>query len=133
LGARRARDHADAGTLRIDVAGSGLHLSKAQRGAVARRVLLALSRFGRITKVTVRLAEQVNPLGGLDRRCRMTACLQSGDGVRAETLSGPSDDAVGRAVTRLAERVALSLDTESPRRVDAPRPAVGRGRPRRAR
>ncbi len=106
------------------MAGPGLRLSKAQRGAVARRVLLALSRFGRITKVTVRLAEQVNPLGGLDRRCRMRAWLQSGHGVRAEAISAPSDDAVGRAVTRLAERVALTLDTGSPGLVDALRPAV---------
>jgi hypothetical protein len=91
-----------------------------------RRVRLALSRFGRrITKVTVRLTEQVNPLGGLDRRCRTRAWLQSGDGVRAETVGGPIDEAVDRALRRLAERVDLAF--EPPARFDLPRPP---GRPR---
>jgi len=105
------------------VAGTGIHLSVAQRGSVVRRVRLALSRFGRrITKVTVRVAEQVNPLGGLDRRCRTRAWLQPGDGVRAETVGGPIDETVDRALVRLAERVDLALALEPPARFDAPRP-----------
>jgi len=100
------------------VAGVGVRLSAAQRGSVVRRVRLALSRFGRrITKVTVRVAEQVNPLGGLDRRCRTRVWLQSGEGVQAETVTGPVDEGVGRALTRLAERVALALDRDPPARV----------------
>ena len=113
------------------MAGAGVRLSAAQRGSVVRRVRLALSRFGRrITKVTVRVAEQVNPLGGLDRRCCTRVWLQSGGGVQAETVSGPVDEGVGRALTRLAERVTLALDRDPPARFDAPRPP---GRPRRGR
>ena len=110
------------------MAGTGIHLSVAQRGSVVRRVRLALSRFGRrITKVTVRVAEQVNPLGGLDRRCRTRAWLRPGDGVRAETVGGPTGEAVDRALIRLAERVALALALDPPARFDPPRPP-GRAR-----
>jgi hypothetical protein len=74
-------------------------------------VLLALSRFGeRIERVTVRVAEADNPLGGLDRRCRTRAWLQSGECVRAEVVNGRIDNAAGRAVARLADRVAFALD-----------------------
>jgi hypothetical protein len=125
---RRAADDAGATTVRIDVAGTGINLSVAQRGNVVRRVRLALSRFGRrITKVTVRVAGQVNPLGGLDRRCRARAWLQPGDGVRAETVGGPIDETVDRALVRLAERVDLALALDPPARFNLPRPP---GRPR---
>ena len=111
------------------MAGAQVRLSAAQRGSVMRRVRLALSRFGRrITKVTVRLTEQVNPLGGLDRRCRTRAWLQPGDGVRAETVGGPIDEAVDRALIRLAERVALALDRDRPAWVDGLGPPAGHRR-----
>lgn len=91
--------------------GAGFRLSRAVRGQVVRRVLLGLSRFGsRIERVTVRVAELDGPLGGLDRRCRTRAWLQSGDSVRAEVVNGRIDNAVGRAVARLADRVAFALD-----------------------
>jgi hypothetical protein len=102
-----------AGTLRIDVTGAGLPLSVAQKERVVRRVLLALSRFGpHIHKVSVRVAELANPLGGLDRRCRMRAWLQAqeGNGIRVEVINGRVEAAVGRAATRLAARVACILD-----------------------
>jgi hypothetical protein len=102
-----------AGTLRIDVTGAGLPLSVSQRQRVVRRVLLALSRFGpHIHKVSVRVAELANPLGGLDRRCRMRAWLlaQDGNGIRVEVINGRVEAAVGRAATRLAARVAYALD-----------------------
>jgi hypothetical protein len=74
-------------------------------------VLLALSRFGpRVRKVSVRLAELASPLGGLDRRCRMRAWLQAGNGIGVEVINGRIDDAVGRAAKRLAARVTCVLD-----------------------
>lgn len=102
-----------AGTLRIDVTGAGLPLSVAQKERVVRRVLLALSRFGpHVHRVSVRVADLANPLGGLDRRCRMQAWLQTqpGNGIRVEVINGRVEAAVGRAATRLAARVACILD-----------------------
>lgn len=111
--------------------GAGLHLSVAQRVSVVRRVLLALSRFGpRVRKVTVRLAEPVNPLGGVDQRCRMRAWLQESDHIRAEAINGAIETAVARAAALLAKRVDFALDGGASDGADAPpaalrRPALG--------
>jgi hypothetical protein len=100
--------------LRIDVTGASLHLSAAQKARVVRRVLLTLSRFGpRVHRVSVRVAELASPLGGLDRRCRMRAWLQAGNGIAVEVINGQIDAAVGRAATRLAARVASALDGDA--------------------
>lgn len=102
---------AAAGTLRIEVTSTGLQLTAAQRVRVVRHVRLALTRFGsRVRKVSVRLAELVNPLGGLDRRCRMRVWLEPGEGIAVEVINGRIEAAVGRAATRLAARVECALE-----------------------
>jgi ribosome-associated translation inhibitor RaiA len=104
--------HATRGTLKIDVMTANVRVSQAVRTMVVRRVRLALSRFGRrVQKVSVRIAKAANPLGGIDRRCRMRAWLQAADDVRAEAINGRVDTAVGRAAARLATGVAWALDT----------------------
>jgi len=106
--------YAAAGTLRIDVTGASLRLSAAQNARVVRRVLLTLSRFGpRVHRVSVRVSELASPLGGMDRRCRMRAWLQAGDGIGVEVINGQIDAAVSRAATRLAGRVARALDGDA--------------------
>jgi len=98
-------------TLRIDVTGVDGSLSEVLRGKVERRVLLALSRFGpRIRKVTVSLAEPINPLGGVDQRCRMRARLQETDDVHSEAINGGIEVAVARAAAQLAKRLDSALD-----------------------
>jgi hypothetical protein len=97
--------------LRIDVTSAGLVLTKALRGEVRRRVLLAMSRFGReLHGVTARLGQSRNPLGGVDQRCRMRARLQSGLVLRAEAMNGLIETAVGRSAARLALHVDAALD-----------------------
>jgi hypothetical protein len=97
--------------LKIDVTRGGVDISAVLRGMVVRRVLLSLSRFGpRLTKVTVRLSEPPNPLGGVDQRCRMRAWLQHRDGIRAEAINGGFESAVARATRQIAKRVSLALD-----------------------
>jgi hypothetical protein len=106
--------------LRIDVTSAGLVLTRALRGEVRRRVLLAMSRFGQeVHGVTARLGESRNPLGGVDLRCRMRARLQSGLVLRAEAINGQIETAVGRSAARLALHVAAALDGG----VSGPRPA----------
>jgi len=115
--------------LRIDVTSAGLALTKALRGDVRRRVLLAMSRFGReVHGVTAHLGESHNPLGGVDQRCRMRARLQSGLVLRAEAINGQIETAVGRSAARLGLHVAAALDggDERQRRPGAPRTS-GRG------
>jgi hypothetical protein len=97
--------------LRIEFTSAGLVLAKARRVEMRRRVLLAMSRFDPGTRgVTVRLAESQNPLGGVDRRCRVRAHLRSGLVLQAEAVDGELEEAVGRSAARLARLVAAALD-----------------------
>jgi hypothetical protein len=97
--------------LQIDVTRADVSLTKALRGRVVRSVLLALSRFGpRVRKVTVRLAEPENPLGGVDQRCRMRAWLHASDDIHAEAINGGFESAVARAAAQLAKRLDFALD-----------------------
>jgi hypothetical protein len=73
-------------------------------------VLLALSRYSsRVQRVTVRLTEPANPLGGIDQRCRMRAFIATGGDIRAEAIHGTVEAAVARAAGHLARRLALAL------------------------
>jgi ribosome-associated translation inhibitor RaiA len=97
--------------LTIDVTSTGVVLTKALRGEVRRRVLLAMSRFApEVHGVTARLAAAPNPLGGVDQRCRVRARLQSGLVLRAEASNGLIETAIGRSVAHLTLLVAEALD-----------------------
>lgn len=88
----------------------GPALTQALRRDVRRRVLLALSRFGReIEAVTASLAESSNPLGGVDPRCRVATRLRSGLLLRAEAIDGEIETAVARSAGRLALLVDAAL------------------------
>ena len=107
----------------IDVRGVGVRLSEVLRGKVVRRVLLAMSRFGpQVRKVTVFLAEPGNPLGGVDRQCRMRAWLQVSEDVHSEAINGGFEAATARAATQLAKRVGATLNGGP---TEAPDPAPG--------
>lgn len=110
-GHKERSSYATRGTLKIDVTAADVRVSQVARTMVVRLVRLALSRFGRrVQKVSVRIAEAANPLGGMDRRCRMRAWLQAAGDVRAEAINGRVETAVARAAARLAMGVAWALD-----------------------
>jgi hypothetical protein len=89
-------------------AGDGAGVGDDLRRGVERRLLCALSRFGPgVERVTVRLSDVANPMGGVDRRCRMRAYLRRQESIRVETMDGPQ--AIDRAASRLAERVEWAL------------------------
>ena len=97
--------------MRIAVTSAGLVLTDIVEDEVRRRVLLAVSRFGKEVKgVTVRLTVAKNPLGGVDRRCRLRARLTAGKALSTEAVNGGLLTAVGRSSTRLARLVAAELD-----------------------
>lgn len=105
----------------IDVKATGLVLTKALRSEVRRRVFLALSRFGpEVQGVRANLAEPRNPLGGVDRRCRVQARLRSGLVLRAEAINGQMQAAVGRSVAHLVLLVGAALEDSDGR----PRPVT---------
>src|SRR4051812_22895547 len=112
-GHKERSSHANRGILKIDVMAADVRVSQVVRTMVVRLVRLALSRFGRrVQKVSVRIAKAANPLGGIDRRCRMRAWLQAAGDVRAEAINGKVETAVGRAAARLATGVAWALDAD---------------------
>jgi hypothetical protein len=118
---KELRYHAAAATLTIDVTSAGFALTKALRGDVRRRVLLAMSRFGpEVHGVTASLAAAQNPLGGVDQRCRVRARLHSGLVLRAEAMNGLIETAVGRSLAHLALLVGAALEDGDGR----PRPAT---------
>lgn len=87
---------------------AGFEVSDDLRRSIELRLLSALSRFGPgVERVVVRLSDAANPLGGVDRRCRMRAWLRRRESVRVQTLDGPS--AIPRAVERLTQRVEWAL------------------------
>jgi hypothetical protein len=121
----------------VDVTGVDVGLSAALRGKLVRRVLLALSRFGpRVRKVTVRLAEPVNALGGVDHRCQMRAWMREDEDVHAEAINGGFETAVTRAAAQLARRMDFGLSGGPTGEADgpagAPRPASPPHRPKRS-
>jgi len=82
-----------------------------------------MSRFGsEVQAVTAQIGESKNPLGGVDRRCRVEARLRSGMKLRAEAVNGEMDRAVGRSTDRLARLVAASLDGGGTRGPESRRP-----------
>lgn len=106
-----------------------VRVSNALRERLERHVLLALSRFGpRVRRATVRLTEPVNPLGGVDQRCRIRAWLQDTDDLHAEAINGGFEEAVVRAAAQLANRVGSALDGDGGPGA-RPRPAAKRPRP----
>lgn len=97
--------------MRIDVTTAGLVLTSTLRGNVRRQVRLTMSRFGpEVHRVSARLAESRNPLGGLDRCCSVRARLRSGRVLSAEAINGLIEAAVGRCVAHVALLVANELD-----------------------
>jgi hypothetical protein len=115
--------------MRIDVTTAGLVLTKALRGEVRRRLLLAMSRFGpELRGVTARLGETRNPLGGVDQCCRIRARLQTGLVLHAEAINGHIETATARSAARLALLVAAALDGGSAGRAAPPGGDSARGR-----
>ena len=86
----------------------GFEVGDDLRRSVERRLLYALSRFGPgVERVAVRLSDVANPMGGVDRVCRIRAWLRWHESIRVETMDGPL--AIDRAVRRLAARVEWTL------------------------
>ena len=114
--------------------GDGVGLSQVLRGKVTRRVVLALTPFSpQIRKVTVRLAELVSPLGGVDRRCRMRAWLKGGGDVRSAAIDESFDAAAATAAATLAQRAASRPKRSATGASRAARRRLATRSPRRAR
>jgi ribosomal subunit interface protein len=97
--------------MRIHVRSRGFELTDALRGYAERRLLFALSRFGRkVLSVTLRLDDLNGPRGGVDKRCQIIAHLPPWGDVRVEELDGDLYAAISRAADRLDRAVARETE-----------------------
>jgi ribosome-associated translation inhibitor RaiA len=112
-------------SMQIEVHSRGIESSDALRQHAARRARFALTRFGdRVRRLSVTVADENGPKGGVDMRCRIRADLHPrGEIVIRERHHDPFA-AVARATERVAHAVSRRLQRLHARR---------RGRTRRSR
>jgi hypothetical protein len=110
-----ARHGGEGKSLRIDVTSTGVRLTKACRGRVRRRVLLALARFGpQLQRAAVHLTDSCLTMGGSDQSCRIRARLRSGRVLQAVAVDGRPEGAAGRSALRMALLVAAACADGTP-------------------
>ncbi len=99
--------------MHLDIRGQNITLTPALLERVERRVQFAVGRFdGRVTRVSVRVADVNGPRGGVDKRCRIAVRVRPmGEIVVEDThpdlyaaIDGAADR-IGRSVQREIERL----------------------------
>ena len=97
--------------MRMHVRSRGFELTDALRAHAERRLLFALSRFGRrLQSVLLRIDDVNGPRGGADKRCQIVARLAPGGDVRVEELDGDLYAAISRAADRLDRAAAREME-----------------------
>jgi hypothetical protein len=102
--------------VRVDIRHRGVEIDSQGLTHIERRLAFALGRFGpRVLQVTVFLADENGPKGGLDKRCRLVARLARLGVITVEdrdaeltTLMDRSTDRLERAIERALERRRVS-------------------------
>ena len=104
--------------MRLMIYARKVTLSQTLRDHVERRLRFALGRFGnRIDRVTVRLEDLNGPRGGVDKRCRIEACVVRSGKLQVEVTDAEIEPAVDRAADRIARRVKDDLDRTREKRM----------------
>ena len=97
--------------MRMMIHARKITLPQTLRDHVERRLNFALGRFGnRIDRVTVWLEDLNGPRGGIDKCCRIEACLPRSGKLQVEVTDAEIEPAVARAADRIARRVKDDLD-----------------------
>ena len=102
--------------MRLQIRTKNFRLHDADRKEMERRLQFALSRFdGRISQVTVGLADLNGPRGGADKQCRLVVRLAPSGKVTIEETHAN----VSAAVALAADRAGRAVGRELKRRRDA--------------
>ena len=97
--------------MRLMIYARKVTMSQTLQDYIERRLGFALGRFGnRIDRVTVRLEDLNGPRGGVDKRCRIEACVVRSGKLQVEVMDAEIEPAVDRAADRIARRVNNDLD-----------------------
>lgn len=104
--------------MRIHIHARGFALTEALRIHGERRLLFALSRFGRqVLAVKMALDDLNGARGGIDKRCQVVVGLVAGGGLRVEQLDGDLYAAIDRAADRAHHAVAREVGRRRQARV----------------
>lgn len=96
--------------MQIDIHARGFPLTEALREHVRRRLRFALGTMsGRLRRLSVRMADENGPRGGVDKRCALRVSLPGQPPVIVEQLDADLYAAVDRAADRLGRSVARRL------------------------
>jgi putative sigma-54 modulation protein len=103
-------------TMRLQIHTKNFRLHDTDREEMERRLQFALNRFdGRISQVTVGLADLNGPRGGTDKQCRLVVRLAPSGKVTIEETHAN----VSAAVALAADRAGRAVGRELERRRDA--------------
>ena len=97
----------------VNIQARNVEISESLRAHVTRRLLFALSRFGRqIQRVSVKFKDANGLRGGMDKNCCVDVCLHRSRRVRIEDLDSDLFAVIDRAADRAARSVARVLERE---------------------
>jgi putative sigma-54 modulation protein len=113
--------------MRVQIRAKNFRISDAACEEMERRIRFALSRFvGRISLVTVTLADFNGPRGGVDKQCQLVVRLTPAGKVTIEEKHAE----ISAAVALAADRAGWNVGRELRRRRDAKRdPRSGETQP----
>lgn len=105
--------------MRLEIRCQGLELDHLEQAYIERRLQFALSRFAlRIRRVTVFVADQNGPKGGLDKRCRLVVNLMRMAVITVEDQDAELTAAIDRGADRLTRSVQRAIDRKRTARFD---------------
>jgi putative sigma-54 modulation protein len=97
--------------MRVMIRTQGLELSAVGRECAEQRLTSALGRAaGHVRSVTVFVADENGPKGGVDKTCRVAVNLDDGPPVVVRHRAAGVGAAVGGAAERVGRAVARALD-----------------------
>ena len=95
----------------LELKSRGVEVEPSLREHIERRLMFALSRFGsRVSKVSVTLADNNGPKGGIDKSCQIVIRLHGVGEVIAEVVDSEWSIAVDRAMNRIGHNVSRALE-----------------------
>ena len=104
--------------MRVQIRAKNFRIPDTAREEMERRIRFALSRFvGRISLVTVTLADSNGPRGGVDKQCHLVVRLTPTGKVTIEEKHAE----ISAAVALAADRAGWNVGRELTRRRDAKR------------
>jgi putative sigma-54 modulation protein len=95
----------------IEIRGNHSLMLQIVREHVEKRLRFALARFGtEIVRTRCEIDDVNGPRSGVDKNCRITVELRSGETLRGEATTDDFFASVDRSVDRIARNVARSID-----------------------